>query len=318
MESDVCDVVVVGGGPVGLYAGYRGALLGLNVHIIDKGRKWSRGFHVPKYHNIPTHFGGMSGKEVIKQLRANIESQDQHVEISDLVTVTEVTRDGDTFRLRGTYGPTGEEREYAGRTVILATGVVDRQPIIGGEMKNIFPYANRGLICYCEICDGHLVGGKRMAIIGSGKMAVQLAQDMFDFGASSVTLFTNGDPLEVDEGVLRSLGVEVFTDEIESLFGAEEGFFGVNLPGGNRYQFDLAFSAMGIYHINNELAVSMGGQLDEDGYVNVDGECRVLDDSGSPIPGLYAVGDLNYNWNQVMIGFGDADRAIVHVWAEYL
>jgi len=35
------------------------------------------------------------------------------------------------------------------------------------------------------------------------------------------------------------------------------------------------------------------------------------------IPGLYAVGDINYNWNQVVIGFGDAERAVIHAFVEY-
>lgn len=328
MPEELYDMVVVGGGPVGLYAGYRGALLGLRVQIIDRGRKWSRGFHVPMYHNLPTHFGGMSGKEVISQLRRNIAQHPDCITIDDFVVADDVRREDGIFLVEGTHNPSGERRTYRGRTVALATGVVDRQPIIGGEMKNIFPHANRGLICYCEICDGHLVYDKEMAVLGSGSMALHLAEDLLYFRAKRVSILTNGgdlvgdcpDPVEGKRLLedLRERGVQVRTEQITSVHGAEEGFFGARLASGVELRFDLAFSAMGIYRINNELALKLGAKLDSDGYVEVDGDCRILDEAGKPITGAYAIGDLNYNWNQVMIGFGDADRAVVHAWADYL
>jgi thioredoxin reductase (NADPH) len=328
MSQDLYDMVVVGGGPVGLYAGYRGALLGLRVQVVDKGKKWSRGFHVPMYHNLPTHFGGMSGKEVIAMLRKNIAQHKDCVAIDDFVTIEDVQREAGAFALEGTHDPSGGRRTYRGRTVALATGVVDRQPIVGGDIRNIFPHANKGLICYCEICDGHLAYEKNMAVVGSGSLALHLAEDLLHFGAAKVTILTHGRDLleegsiskgdaKLEEGLVRK-SVGVVTEEIASLFGADDGFFGARLTSGEELRFDLAFSAMGIHHINNELAVKLGAKLDEDGYVIVDGDCRMLDGDGERIPGAYAIGDLNHNWNQVMIGFGDADRAVVHAWAEYL
>jgi hypothetical protein len=50
--------------------------------------------------------------------------------------------------------------------------VVDKQPIIGGEIKTVFPYANSQLLCYCIICDGHLANGKHVAVIGDSKVAI--------------------------------------------------------------------------------------------------------------------------------------------------
>jgi thioredoxin reductase (NADPH) len=328
MPQDLYDMVVVGGGPVGLYAGYRGALLHLRVHVVDKGKKWSRGFHVPMYHNLPTHLGGMSGKEVIGMLRKNISQHADFVTIDDFVTIEDVRREGEGFVLEGTHHPSGGKRTYRGRTVALATGVVDRQPIVGGDIRNIFPHANRGLICYCEMCDGHLVYEKNMAVVGSGGLAIHLAEDLLFFGARTVTIITHGEDLLAEASAsegdvelweeLKEKGVKVLTGEIESLFGAEDGYFGARLSSGEELRFDLAFSAMGIHHINNGLALGLEAKVDKDGYVVVDGDCRMLDGDGDVIPGAYAIGDLNYNWNQVMIGFGDADRAVVHAWAEHL
>jgi len=314
---------------VGLYAAFRAALLNLRVHVLDKGRKWSRGFHVPNFHNFPTYAEGISGKEVISKLRSQLALHRDLATIDDFVVVERIKTDGKDFKLEGTHHPTSSKRQYAARAVVLATGVVDRQPMIGGKLETIFPYANKGLICYCEICDGHLAKGKDVAVIGSGTKAALTALDILYFDARSVSILTHG--MDILEGEklsrkerrellsrLSSKNINVFTEEIASLFGAEENFLGVKLAGGRELRFDFSFSALGMYKINNDLAVMLGGATDREGYLLVDDDCRVLDGKGKPIPGLYAIGDVNQNWNQVMAGFGDADRAVIHAWSAYL
>ena len=328
MSEDPYDLVVVGGGPVGLYAGLRSALLFLRVKVVDKGRKWSRGFYVPMYHNIPTNVEGMTGRDVINQLRKSIAQHMDYASIDDSVTIETITRDSDLFVLKGTHQPTKGERTYISRVVVLATGVVDKQPIIGGELKTVFPYANSQLLCYCVLCDGFLANGKDVAVIGNGKIAVLTALDLIHFKAKKVTilthgteLFDNGDELKETEGLKRQLstaGVDVVTEEIKSLLGVEENLFGVRLADGGEMIFGIAFSAMGFYKKNNDLAIMLRGEVDETGDIIIDGNCRVLDKGDNPIPGLYAVGDITQNWKQLMIGFGDADRAIIHAWANYL
>ena len=329
MEETPYDVAVVGGGPVGLYAALRAALLNLRVHVLDKGRKWSRGFRVPSYHNFPTYLEGISGKEVISRLRSQLALHRDLATIDDFVIVERIRKNGKGFRLEGTHHPTGSKRQYASKAVVLATGVVDKQPMIGGKLETIFPYANKGLICYCEICDGHLARGKDVAVFGSSRKAALTALDILYFDARNVSVLTNGKEIFEGEKLspkdrrgllskLSSKNIGVFTEEIASLFGVEENFLGVKLLGGRELRFDISFSALGMYKINNDLAVMLGGATDEEGYVLVDDDCRVLDAKGKPITGLYAIGDVNQNWNQVMAGFGDADRAVIHAWSAYL
>jgi len=322
------DVVVVGGGPVGLYAGFRSALLLLRTHVVDKGRKWSRGFHVPMYHNVPSHPEGMTGKDLINQLRKGLNLHKDYVSIDDFVTIEAITRHDDLFELRGIHHPTKNERTYTSRVVVLATGVVDRQPLIGGELTPILPYANNRLLCYCVLCDGFHVSGKDAAVIGNGKTALLTALDVLSFKATKVTILTHGTALikngtETEETKalkkrLTSNGVDVVTDEILSLFGVEDHQFGVRLASGREMIFEVAFSAMGFHKINNDLVVMLGGTIDDTGYVVIDDNSRVLTAEDRPIPGLYAIGDVTMDWNQLMTGFGDVDKAIIHAWTNYL
>jgi thioredoxin reductase len=313
---------------VGLYVGLRSALLLLRTHVIDKGRKWSRGFHVPMYHTVPTHPEGMAGKDLINRLRNGLDLHKDYVSIDDFVTIEAITRYDDRFVLRGIHHPTKDERTYASRVVVLATGVVDRQPLIGGELTPILPYANNRLLCYCVLCDGFHLPGKDAAVLGNGKTGMLTALDLLSFKARKVTILTHGTALikngtETEETTtlkkrLTSNDVDVVTDEILSLFGLEDHQFGVRLAGGREMLFDIAFSAMGFHKINNDLAVMLGGTIDDTGYVVIDDDSRVLTADDQPIPGLYAVGDVTTNWNQLMTGFGDADKAIIHAWANYL
>ena len=330
MTDEVLDVLVVGGGPVGLYAGFKAGLLNLRAVVVDKGRKWSRAYYVPKFHSIPFNPEGISGRELIERLRQALGNVKDFVRIEDFVIVEGIERDKGIFKSRGVHQPTRSERKYCSKVVILATGIADRQPLIGGELKTILPYANKGLMHYCIICDGALARGQNVAVIGHERRVALTALDLMHFQPRALTILTGGkrmfegalaedpDELRALGKTLESEGVKVVEEEILGLFGFEEGVFGVRLAGGKELSFDRAFSALGLYKMNNELAVQLDGKVDEEGYIIVDSDCRVLDENGSPIPGLYAVGDINSNWNQIMVGFGDAERAVIHAFAEYL
>jgi len=328
MFEELYDIVVVGAGPIGLYAGFRGALFLLNVRIVDKGRKWSRTYHVPKYHNIPTQIRGIAGKDLINRVRRKISVNKNKVGVDDFVRIETISKKNGLFTLKGIHTPTNLERTYISKTVVLSTGVVDKQPIIGRELKTVFPYANNQLLCYCILCDGYLAKGQNVAVLGNGTKAVLTALDLIYFKAKKVTILTCGKKLFMNkderqdaqtlEKRLEREGIDVVADEIVSLFGIEKNLFGVKLEGGKELIFRRVFSALELFKINNDLAVMLGGKTDKTGYIIVDQDCRILDENDKPIPGLYAIGDVNQNWNQLMIGFGDAERAIIDIWANYL
>lgn len=326
MTDEIYDVLVIGGGPSGLHAALKAALLNLRAYVVNRGSKWSRAYFVPEFYNIPGFPDGISGRDMHrKQIEA---LKKRNVRVEDFVTIQSLEKEGDIFRAMGTCDPDNEERQYLARVIVIATGVVDTQPLITGDIKKILPYANTGLIHYCVFCDGHLTKGQNVAVVGHGTKALDSAIDLTYFGVKKLTILTDGKKMFDSEAErtgageklkkLEPYGITIEEERMEDLFGLKENLFGVRLKGGKEMGFDRAFSALGLYKISNELAVQLGAKLDEEGYVSVDDDCRIIDKSGEPIPGAYAVGDISYNWNQIVVGFGDAERAIIHAFAKYL
>jgi len=332
-EGMDADVVIVGGGVVGLHAAYKCALLNMKVLVIDKGRKWCRGYHVPSFHNIPMHPEGISGKDLIESLRRSCAQREDLITIIDFTTVEDVIRsvtpDGPVFTTKAVSSKNDVETSYRSRAVILCTGVIDRQPEIRGALRTILPYANKALAMYCPICDGHLLKGKSVGVLGHAGPARSILSTLRMFQLGSLTLLTNGRelmegtdaPAEKVEKWKQSLSdheVPLIKSGITGFFGIEKGVFGVVLDDGTRKEYDHVFVALGWYSMNTGLGTALGGTVDDEGFLRTDEDCRVLDGKGTPIIGLYAAGDIRNTWNQVPIGWGDAEKAVIDIRFEVL
>lgn len=342
------DVAVVGAGPAGLMAALKSALLFHSCVVLDRGPRTGRAFWVPNMDNVPGYPTGVSGKRLLDDLRAQIRHAEEvagraFVTIEEPVRVTSLRRlDEGGFELAG-HRVEGRDREgeavrVRARVVVLATGVVDRQPYIGPaaqrdyDIKAILPYANKGLANYCLLCDGHVVRGKRVVVLGLGRGSARIAKRLRDhFGASEAVLVTciacaTGDPGDHDHerhaALIRDTearGIRVIDRNVARLEGLREDRVRLVFEDGSSEVFDHAWISLGWFKVENALAREAGAAVDEDGYVRTTEDCEALAESGEPIPGLFVVGDLRAEtWKQVPIALGDAETAIVHAYAERL
>ncbi len=335
------DVAVVGAGPAGLMAALKSALLFHSAVVLDKGKRTSRAFFVPRMNNIPGYPQGVSGRKLLDDLRAHITAVEKIagkslVQFEDNVDVTAVTRREDgTYLLEGVRlkgrARTEETVAFTARVVVLATGVVDRQPYIGEndyDISAILPYANKGIADYCLLCDGHTIRGKDVAVLGIDASAFGIGATLKDhFEAASVTLVTciacvTGDPTHdhsSHEVLLDSAGdqgLEVIDKTITRLEGLKEERIRLRFNDGSTAEFDKAWVSFGWFKLNNDLATMVGAALDPEGYVRTTEDCEAVDADGEPIPGFFVVGDLRAEtWNQIPIALGDAETAIVHAFA---
>ena len=74
------DVAIVGAGPVGLHAALKAALLNMYAIVVDKSRRRSRAFFIPRLENIPA-LPGVSGAKLIELQRQNLDNYRDKVQI---------------------------------------------------------------------------------------------------------------------------------------------------------------------------------------------------------------------------------------------
>lgn len=306
------DVAIVGAGPVGLHAALKAALLNMSAVVLDKGRRHGRVFFVPQLDNIPG-LPGVSGAKLMQLQRQNLDSYRDKVQIADDTEVIDIAREGDIFVLNCS----GKLSAIKARAVLLATGLVDRQPEIGGTINKILPFANRNLIHYCLLCDGHTAKQKDVCVFGYSSAAASMTLDLLYFEAASVALLTHGmelvDPNDLER--LREKSISVIKDEVLDLVGLGNHKFGVVLKSRETKYFDSGFVCLGYYHIGVDLGLKLGGHLSEDGFLVTSEDGQLLHDDGTPIEGVFAVGDVRNSWNQIPIGWGDAEKAVISIFS---
>jgi thioredoxin reductase (NADPH) len=323
---DQYDFVIVGGGHAGLQAALKAALLRHSAALIDRGPRYSRSYYAPHMANIPGFPDGVSGHHLLDQQIAAVRKHDDRVGYFTPARVTAVERTDEGFAV--TFDWLKQTHVARGRAVVLAMGVVDRMPVVGGKIDPIFPWANQAIVDFCLICDGHDLEGRSVAVLGHDAFAARTALDILHFHPQSVEILTHGRPLlegvpEPDRSTLASSleehRISSITVELAGFDGIRSKRFGVRFADGTHRTYDRGFSGLGWYDMHDAIPRSLGCRFDPDGYVVTDEDCRAIADStGEPIPGLYCVGDQRNGWNQIPEAWATAERAVIHAWASYL
>ena len=323
--KDAYDILVVGGGHAGLHAGLKAALLNHTAAIFDRGPKYARSYYAPRMDNVPGFPGGVSGHALLDKQIAQVREYEERVGLFTPAQVHEVRRTQAGYSV----GVDWLRQRVAanGRVVVLAMGVVDRMLQLGGDIKPIFPWANFGIVDFCILCDGHVMEGKSIAVLGHDRFAALTALDLLHFGPASVEILTHGETLlgSEEEAPRKALLDELqghrvtwLETSVTAFEGIRDKRFEVRLSDGTLRSYDKGFSALGWWDLHQEIPRSLGATFDPEGFVRVDGDCRALDETGTVIPGLYAVGDLKSGWNQIPEAWASAERAVIHAYAEYL
>jgi thioredoxin reductase (NADPH) len=214
----------------------------------------------------------------------------------------EASRHGGLFQVRTAGGTLARAPN-----LVLATGVMDRQPTIHKSKGDrslagihwIFPYANHETLLYCIRCEGHLTAaGRRIGVIGHGNAAAEVALMLRERYGVPVALLTAGEEIRwsEDRGRLLELqSVPVAEGRITDVLGGSRGaaLQGFVLEGGETIETDLAFVAMGLHRVYNDLARALGADLEESRRPAERRHVLVDADGETSVPGLFAVGDMS-------------------------
>ncbi len=306
------DIVIIGAGPAGLSAALYGARAGMDLVILDSnymgGGQVLTTYEVDNYLGLPGSNGfdmGMKFQEHVSNLGVQVRSV--------AVKSIEPVESGQTEALKAVskyFVVHTSEEDIACKTVLLATGAVNRKLDIPGEEE----FRGHG-VGYCATCDGAFFRGKVTAVIGGSYQAVEDAIYLAGL-CEKVYLVHRRDKLRagaiLEEQLKKLSNVEIIWNhiplQISGESNVEELFLkDVQTKEEQVIKVDGVFVAIGTVP-TTELAKGLA-ELDPQGYI-------VAGETGETSrPGFFAAGDIRTKQlRQIVTAVADGANAVTSAW----
>lgn len=298
------DVIIVGAGPVGLYAAHLAALHKLKGILLESREEIGGQINlypqkalldVPSYISIPS---SDYLAKLIEQYKADTEPLELH--LSESLLSFEKMEDG--FKV------VTNEGVYETKTILLACGMGSAQPRKMG-IENEDSFKN---IIY-SLKDKSLVKGKKVIILGGGDSAVDMANMIVNDVESLAVIHRRNEFRAQSSSVdtLRQSKANIYTPfvgkEIIGYDGKLEGLVIKEVDGDKEISLpaDYIFVNYGMVPAQNNFPLEKKGN-------------NILVDSYSmtSMPGVFAIGDNAYYEGKVKnitCGMGEAVKAITKI-----
>ena len=291
--KEIWDVIIIGGGPAGLTTGIYTSRQGLKTLLIETHQLGGKVWGSHKIENFPGFPRGITGKDLMKRFIDQAERFG--VEIKN-ETAVELADFEDKKMMMTRAGI------YETRTIVIATGIQEKKSSIPGERE----YKGRG-VSYCGICDGPLFRNKKVAVVGSGKEAVEEAMRLADFADKVYAIpGVEGYKENVNglKGILENDKIQVIKEaELESICGDDVVKY-INLKKGNTDRLYVD----GVFLILENVIIS--DMINEAGIKTADDGCILVDkNQQTNIEGVLAAGDCTCSGMQVITAAGDGAKA---------
>jgi thioredoxin reductase (NADPH) len=286
---DIQDAIVVGAGPAGLTAAIYLGRFRRRCIVLEDGQ--SRARWIPTSHNIPGFPAGIGGEEFLGTIREQALKYGAQIRCARVSTLAVV--DG-VFAVN-----TGDSTLYS-RHVLIATGVKDHLPSIGGASEAVL----RSLLRFCPICDAYEAIGKRIAVISDGALGEREARFLRTYSDQVTLLHVGSADSLPDSPSPQPDGTERLSIQLSEL-RIEAHQVTLTAATVNRV-FDVAYVALGCSS-QHELACSLGATCDEHGALRVNAHQE------TSVPGLYAAGDVVRGLNQVIVAAAESAIAATDI-----
>jgi thioredoxin reductase (NADPH) len=277
------NVVIVGSGPAGYTAALYTARADLDPLLIE-GFEWGGLLQTTTdVENYPGYPEGVMGPQMMQDLRDQAGRFGTRF-ITDNATKVELSRDG------GIHKVWVGDQEILAKTVILAMGAEPKKLGVPGEED----LAAKG-VSYCATCDAAFFRDKPTIVVGGGDTAMEDATFLAKF-SNDVKVVNRRDELRASaimaDRARATENIEFVTPYVvESFEAGENGSLDravlKNVEGGKGRELDIDGAFIAIGHRPNSDLVKDQLELDENGYVLVEGRS-----SRTALPGVFAAGDL--------------------------
>jgi thioredoxin reductase len=268
-STSTFDVIIIGGSNAGLSAGLALGRSLRRVLIIDGGKPCNT--QTPHSHNFLTQ-DGSTPHEIATLAKGQVL---RYPTISFLEgEATAVTNTDNRFDVT-----TADGQRFAGRKILLATGISDKLPAIPG-LKESWGIS----VLHCPYCHGYEVAGRPLGVMVNGDAAYDFSK-LIHHWSKDLTLFTNGPSTLSPEqqADLKKWGIPIVEQEVMALEGKDGYIREVVLNDGSRIALEAIFTRAPFEQ--PAIVRQLGVDVTEMNFIRVD------EFGKTSVEGVFAAGD---------------------------
>ncbi|HTD28355.1 MAG TPA: NAD(P)/FAD-dependent oxidoreductase [Xanthomonadaceae bacterium] len=288
MSEHRLDCLIVGAGPAGLTAATYLARFRRRVALVSFGE--SRARYMPATHNCPGFPFGMSGGAMLAKLTDQAAQFGVH---AIKARVQRIEPDQFGFVVRS------DEHRWTARTVLLATGIVDRLPPVMHIERGIAD----DVVRICAVCDGYEAQNNRIVVYGPPSSVVQHARFLRTYSQHVTVVLSEPGVLAPDDRLLAiKLNIDVLPPplKIRLVKDSNRKIIACEVIWADRTEtFDTLYPVLGA-DAKAGLATALGASVDEFGELIVDNYLQTT------VNAMYAAGDVASALNQISVAVGHA------------
>lgn len=302
------DVIIIGSGPAGLTAAIYTTRANLKTLLIA-GSKWGGQLQLTTLvENFPGFPEGIQGPDLMTAMRKQAEHFGTEFVDRDFVS-------GDFSKPKGPFTVRTAEKEYQGKSVIIATGADTKWLGVPGEEERI----GHG-VSSCAPCDAPFFKNKNVIVVGGGDSAMEEALVLTHF-AQNVMIVHRSDSFKASPIMLNRVKENpkiklVLNAQVTEILGNQKvekvRLIDNQTNKESEMPIDGVFVAIG--HIPNS-KVFEGIDRDERGFI------RVANHYKTNVEGVFVAGDVHdaeYKQAVTAAGFGCAAALEAERWLDNL
>ncbi|BDR58428.1 NAD(P)/FAD-dependent oxidoreductase [Xylocopilactobacillus apicola] len=304
-NRNIYDVIIIGGGPIGMFAAYYAGLRTLKVQLIESlgklGGQLAALYPEKEMINVPG-FAQIKATDFIERLDKQLNGFPVNVLLNN--TVDTINYSEGVFEIE-----TDKTTTYS-KTIIIATGIGPFEPrklplLIDETTENKF-------ISY-YVRDPRSYQGLNVAIAGGGDGAIDTALQLLNH-AEHLTIIHRREgfrALESNMAKIKNSPVKIMTPYVISALNEENGKLKINLQKARESEIKEIINADRLivsygFKANNRIQQNWGVELERN-LITVNQKME------TSRPGIYAIGDATiYPYKQKILanGFGEVPIAV--------
>ena len=289
-ENLVYDAIIIGAGIAGFSAAMYATRLGLKVLVIGE----MSGGKITLTESIENYPGFVSINGL--KLAELIENHARDYDIDILTDIVE--KISQTKSHKNLYIVSTAKKSFTGKTIIIATGTVEKKLNVPGEKE----FIGNG-VSYCAICDATTTKNKTVAVVGGGDSAVKEANLLAKY-AKKIYVINNEPKLHAESRHINSLEdnvrknkIKVFNSaNINSINGKSSVESITFIKNNKTKKIPVEWIFIYIGQMPKIIGKELGIKTNKKGEIIVNVNCE------TNIKGVYAAGDVtSTSWKQAII-----------------